>query len=229
MSWDNIHSSSTIVQTKMKPYWNIKKFTWKSSKVYWTDPLLWNRLRNPTSPSHHWAFHCKILDLFFSLSMQYMKQICSTSSQLFCRSTDLKWVLDTVLQVGSHNLTKRDTIPSLDLLVTALLVQPRIQWTFCAASVPCQLIRALHQVLHWAALNRVIHAVCIDPEDCSNSGAGPCSWSCWTSWPSHGPTPQLCQGPPSQGLSSSVCCLHHSAWYYPETCWGCTQSHNLCH
>lgn len=32
--------------------------------------------------------------------------------------------------------------------------------------------------------------------ECLDPGAGPCTWTCWSSWVSHGPTFQICSGPP---------------------------------
>lgn len=45
---------------------------------------------------------------------------------------------------------------------------------------------------------------CMDIGYCLNPGAGPCTWSCWISWGSHGPTPQACQDPPRFPLMNQL-------------------------
>ena len=57
---------------------------------------------------------------------------------------DLK--LDTVLQVRSHKSRVEGRRTSLDLLVMLLLMQPRIQSAFWAASTHCQLTFSLSSV-----------------------------------------------------------------------------------
>ena len=57
----------------------------------------------------------------------------------------------------------------------------------------------------------------------------PCTWPCWTSLGSHGPTSSACPGPSGWLPFPPMYLLHRSAWCHLQACWGCTQCHHLCH
>lgn len=69
--------------------------------------------------------------------------------------------------------------------------------------------------------------VCGHVCDCPNLGAVPCTWTCWTSICSCGPTSYVFPGP-CRWLSILLFChTHHSVSCHLLTCWGCSQSHCL--
>jgi len=74
----------------------------------------------------------------------------------------------------------------------------------------------------------ILHPACICAQDCPNPHGGPCTWRCWTSWSSRGPTSQACQGPSGWHPFPPVCQPHHTASCHQQACWGCTQSHCPC-
>lgn len=92
-------------------------------------------------------------------------------------------------------------------------------WAFHPPVSPSPSPEACSQSTHTSA--------CVCAWDCPNPDAGPCTWSCWTSWSSHGPNFPACLGPPVWHSFPPVCQLHHPSWCCPWTHWGYTQSH--CH
>ena len=83
-----------------------------------------------------------------------------------------RWGLMTAEQMGR--------ITSLDLLVTLLLMQPRIQVAFWAASAPCLLMLSLSisqnfQILLFRAVLKPFSPQPVSAWDCHDPGAGPCT------------------------------------------------------
>ena len=70
---------------------------------------------------------------------------------------------------------------------------------------------------------------CTDSRGCPDPDKGPCTWPCWTSQGSHGPTSWACPGPSGWHPVLMVCQLYHSAWCHLQTCWGRTWSQSLSH
>ena len=81
----------------------------------------------------------------------------------------------------------------------------------------------------WGCSQSIHPPVYTDIWNIPDAGAGPCTWPGWTSWGSHGPTPQACQACSGWHLFPRAYQLHHTPCCHPQTCWGCTRSHCLCH
>ena len=74
----------------------------------------------------------------------------------------------------------------------------------------------------------ILHPACICAWDCPNSGAGHCTWPCWTSWGSHRANSQACSGSSGCHPFPPPCWPHNTACCCWQTCWGCTQFHCPC-
>ena len=70
----------------------------------------------------------------------------------------------------------------------------------------------------------VLHPACLCAWDCPDPGTGPCTWPCWTSWGSHGPTSQACSGPSGRHPIPPVRQPRHTAW-----CCQCQILFQSCH
>ena len=92
-------------------------------------------------------------------------------------------------------------IPSLKLVATILLMQPRTWFAFWAASAHSRLMSSFSptstpRLPSRQGCSQSPHRpVCIDTGGWPDPGAGPCAWPCWTSWGSHRPTSRACPGP----------------------------------
>jgi len=75
----------------------------------------------------------------------------------------------------------------------------------------------------------VLYPVCINTWDCPGPSATPCTWPCWTSLDSHGPSSPACPGPSAWLPFPTVYWLHHSACCHLQTCWGYTWFPCLCY
>ena len=93
--------------------------------------------------------------------------------------------LDAVLQMWCHE--SRVEGQNRLLLVTLILMQPRIWLAAWAASTHCQLI------LNFSSINTpnpspqgysqaILYPTCMCAWGCPDPGAGPCPWPCWSSW-----------------------------------------------
>ena len=80
------------------------------------------------------------------------------------------------------------------------------------------------QVILGRALQPVL---CPCPWDFSSPGAGPCTWSCWTSWGLHMPTSQTCQSPSGWHPFPPACQPHDTTVCHQQTRWGCAWYHCL--
>jgi len=72
-------------------------------------------------------------------------------------------------------------------------------------------------------------SVCVNTWDCPNPSAAFCTWPYWTLVGFHGPSSPACPGPCGWLPFLLTYRLHCSAWCHPQTCWGCTRFHGLCH
>ena len=57
---------------------------------------------------------------------------------------------------------------------------------------------------------------CTDSGDCHDPGRRPCTWLCWTSGCSPGPTAQACLGLSECHPIPQVCWQHHTAYCNPQ-------------
>lgn len=91
---------------------------------------------------------------------------------------------------------KRGRIPFLDLLPTLLLMEPRKQVAFWAASACWASCQPIPSSLSLQGCSQSVNSpACICARDCPNPAAGPCTGLCWTSEGSQGPTSQPVKGP----------------------------------
>lgn len=58
---------------------------------------------------------------------------------------------------------------------------------------------------------------CINTRGCPHPSAGPCTWSHWTSWSSHGRTSRTCPSLSRWHPIPQMCQLHHSALCHLQT------------
>lgn len=91
-------------------------------------------------------------------------------------------------------------ITFLVFLVTLLLMQPKILLIFWGRSTHCLFILSLSSTKTIKTISsrlcQPIHSpayICF--WNCPKPVAGTSTWSCWTSWGSHGPISQACWGP----------------------------------
>lgn len=122
--------------------------------------------------------------LIFGVSTEMTASVAWTSSEVNCSAflmSFLCWGPTQYCRWGSHDSRVGWKIASFDLLALILLMQPRIQIAFWAASSHCQLtfrFSATNSPKSSAELPSIHSSLSVYPWDCLNPGTGPYAWPC---------------------------------------------------
>jgi len=129
-------------------------------------------------------------------------------------------------EVASQGHSRKATIPSLSLLATPLLMQPRILFAFWAASTNCWLTSSFSVNRTSNSLPAALISMSSSPSLYLYLGSPQpkyITWFCWTLLGLYGPTFQVCHGPFGWHPFLLSYQLHRSAWCCLQSYWGCTQ------